>query len=215
MPKQAASKPTDEELVAAYLEGDHRAFEELVERYKNRIYNLAYRMLGNPEDAYDLVQEVFLLLVRKLPSFRGEARFSTWLYRVVLNACYDRARKSRNHLSLQESPAEDLPELGETLADESAVSPEENMERAEIRKRVQEAISKLPPKFREVVVLHDIQGFDYREVAEILGISLGTVKSRLNRARNRLARELSGYWAENAGEEGLGAGKPASQGAGT
>ncbi len=214
MARQRASKPTDEELVAAYLEGDTNAFEELVERYKNRIYNLAYRMLGNPDDAYDLTQEVFLLLVRNLPSFRGEARFSTWLYRVVLNACYDRARKSRNHLSLQESPGEDLPELGETLADEDAVSPEENMEKAEIRSRVQEAISKLPPKFREVVVLHDIQGYDYREVAEILGISLGTVKSRLNRARNKLARELSGFWAESAGEGELSPGKPASQGAG-
>jgi RNA polymerase sigma-70 factor (ECF subfamily) len=214
MPRQTASKPTDEQLVAAYLEGDQKAFEELVERYKNRIYNLAYRMLGNAEDAYDLVQEVFLLLVRKLPSFRGESRFSTWLYRVALNACYDRARKGRNHLSLQESPGEDLPELGETLADDRAVSPEENMERAEIRSRVQEAISKLPPKFRQVVVLHDIQGYDYREVAEILGISLGTVKSRLNRARNRLARELSGYWAESAGTRELGPEKPASQGAG-
>lgn len=188
--------PSDEELVRAYLDGDQRAFEELVSRYQPVVMNMAYRMLGNRSDAADVCQEVFLLLLRKLRSFRGEAKFSTWLYRVSMNACHDYARRSRRHLSLSESPGEEMPEMEQRLPDEGLDSPEKSMEREEVRNKVQEAITRLPPKFKEVVYLHDIGGFDYKEVAKILGISLGTVKSRLNRARNRLARELQEYWEQ-------------------
>jgi RNA polymerase sigma-70 factor (ECF subfamily) len=184
------SRPSDEELVRAYLEGDDSAFEELVNRYENTIMNMAYRLLGNRSDAADVCQEVFVLLLRKLGSFRGEAKFSTWLYRVSLNACHDHARRLRRHVSLSESPGEDLPEMEQRLADEGLDSPELSLEKAEVRNMVQEAITRLPHKFKEVIYLHDISGYNYKEVAEILDISLGTVKSRLNRARNRLAEEL-------------------------
>jgi len=198
---------SDEELVKAYLEGNQAAFEELVVRYQPVVMNMTYRLLGNRADAYDVCQEVFILLIRKLHSFRGESKFSTWLYRVSLNTCYDHARRSRRHLSLSESPDDDLPEMEERLPDEGADSPEAAMEREEIRARVQEAISLLPFKFREVIFLHDISGYDYNQVAEILNINLGTVKSRLNRARNRLARELRDFWECGEPEESGGKGE--------
>lgn len=188
---------SDEELVRSFLDGDQAAFEELVDRYQPTIMNLAYRLLGNRADAADVCQEVFLILLRKLHSFRGEAKFSTWLYRVAMNACHDHARRSRHHLSLADSPDDEMPEMEQRLPDEGAESPESSMEREEIRRRVQEAIVRLPFKFRQVIYLHDISGYDYKEVAEILGINLGTVKSRLNRARNRLAAELKDFWDQS------------------
>lgn len=186
----------DEELVQAFLEGDREAFEELVRRYHSVVLNMACRLLGNRDDAADVCQEVFILLLRKLGSFRGEAKFSTWLYRVSLNACHDHARRTRRHVSLSESPGEDMPEMEQLLPDDGLEGPEESMEREEVRRNVQEAIRKLPPKFKEVIYLHDISGCNYKEVAEILDINLGTVKSRLNRARARLAGELEGYREE-------------------
>ncbi|MBC7247495.1 MAG: sigma-70 family RNA polymerase sigma factor [Actinobacteria bacterium] len=191
----------DEELVRAFLEGDREAFEELVRRYHPVVLNMACRLLGNRDDAADVCQEVFILLLRKLGSFRGEAKFSTWLYRVSLNACHDHARRARRHVSLSESPGEDMPEMEQLLPDEGLEGPEESMEREEVRRKVQEAIRRLPPKFKEVIYLHDISGCNYKEVAEILDINLGTVKSRLNRARARLAGELEGYREEMCREE--------------
>ena len=96
-------RPADEELVRDFLAGNHAAFEELVTRYQPAIMNMAYRLLGNRSDAGDVCQEVFVLLLRKLGSFRGEAKFSTWLYRVSLNACHDYARRTRRNISLSES----------------------------------------------------------------------------------------------------------------
>jgi RNA polymerase sigma-70 factor (ECF subfamily) len=186
-------RPTDEELVRRYLDGDGNAFEELVGRYESVIMNMAYRLLGNRSDASDVCQEVFVLLIRKLGSFRGESKFSTWLYRVSLNACHDYARRSKRHVSISESPGDDLPDIEQRLADDGFDSPELSMERAEVQKTVREAIARLPYKFKEVIYLHDLSGYNYKEVAEILGISLGTVKSRLNRARARLAAELENY----------------------
>lgn len=189
-------RPTDEELVRLFLDGDNAAFEELVGRYESVIMNMAYRLLGNRSDAADVCQEVLVLLIRKLGSFRGEAKFSTWLYRVSLNACHDYARRSRRHVSISESPGDDLPDIEQRLADNGFDSPETSMEREEVRKTVRQAIARLPYKFKEVIYLHDLNGYNYKEVAEILDISLGTVKSRLNRARARLAKELEAYWEQ-------------------
>ena len=186
-------RPSDEELVKGFLDGDSAAFEELVSRYESTVMNMACRLLGNRSDAADVSQEVFVLLLRKLGSFRGEAKFSTWLYRVSLNACHDYARRSRRHVSISESPGDDLPDIEQRLADDGIDGPEISMERAEVQKTVREAIARLPYKFKEVIYLHDLNGYNYKEVAEILDISLGTVKSRLNRARTRLASELAAY----------------------
>ena len=127
-----------------FLDGDNTAFEELVSRYESVIMNMAYRLLGNRSDAADVCQEVFVLLIRKLGSFRGEAKFSTWLYRVSLNACHDHARRSRRHISISESPGDDLPDIEQRLADDGFDSPERSMERADIQKTVREAIARLP-----------------------------------------------------------------------
>ncbi len=181
----------DEELIAAFLEGDQSAFEELARRYETQVFNLAYRILGNRSDALDVSQEVFILLFRKLGTFRSESRFSTWLYRVATNACRDYTRKKRYHLSLADRADEDMPEWEEMLPGD-AENPDDLLIVTELRERVRTAIRELPLKFREVVFLHDIEGYSYGEVSEILGISLGTVKSRLNRARRRLAQELRG-----------------------
>jgi RNA polymerase sigma-70 factor, ECF subfamily len=189
-------RPRDEELVRLFLDGDSAAFEELVSRYEPVIMNMAYRLLGNRSDAADVCQEVLVLLIRKLESFRGEAKFSTWLYRVSLNACHDYARRSRRHLSISESPGDDLPDIEQRLADEGFDSPETSAERAEVQKAVRDGVARLPYKFKEVIYLHDLNGYNYKEVAEILDISLGTVKSRLNRARTRLAKELQEYWEQ-------------------
>ncbi len=181
----------DEELIAAFLEGDQLAFEELVRRYQTQVFNLAYRILGDRTDALDVSQEVFILLFRKLGTFRSESRFSTWLYRVATNACRDYTRKKRYHLSLSSRADEDMPEWEEMLPGDEE-NPDDLLISAELQGRVRAAIRELPLKFREVVFLHDIEGYNYNEIAEILGISLGTVKSRLNRARHRLAHELRG-----------------------
>jgi RNA polymerase sigma-70 factor (ECF subfamily) len=181
----------DEELIAAFLEGDHTAFEELVRRYETQVFNLAYRILGDRTDALDVSQEVFILLFRKLGTFRSESRFSTWLYRVATNACRDYTRKKRYHLSLSSRADEDMPEWEEMIPGDEE-SPDDLLISAELQDRVRKAIRKLPIKFREVVYLHDIEGYNYKEISEILDISLGTVKSRLNRARHRLAQELRG-----------------------
>lgn len=179
----------DNELIEAFLGGEEKAFEELVRRYESQVYNLSYRLLGNPTDAYDACQEVFVLLFRKLDTFRSEARFSTWLYRVTTNACRDYRRKKKHTLSLASRVDEDQPEWEEVIPSDE-LSPEDLLASLEQREKVLGGIRRLPERFREIVVLHDIEGYNYTEVSEILGISLGTVKSRLNRARRRLAAEL-------------------------
>lgn len=169
---------SDEELVRRFVAGDRAAFSALVERHERRVYNVAYRVLGRPEDAADATQEVFLTCLRKLRGFRGTSAFTTWLHRVTVNACYDALRKRA-----REEPAEDLPDraAGADLA-----------ERAVAAVDVHRALGRVPPEFRVVLVLHDIQGVPYEDIAESLGAPLGTVKSRLHRGRVALARALRG-----------------------
>ncbi len=182
---------TDEELVSIFLEGKDQAFEAIVHRYHAQILNLAYRILGNRTDADDVTQEIFVLLYRKLKTFRGESRFSTWLYRVSVNACRDHIRKNRLQISLSSRSDEDMPEWEERIAANSIEHPDELLITMETQKKVQAAMKKLPQKFLVVLYLHDIKGYDYKEISEILGISLGTVKSRLNRARQKMLQELA------------------------
>ncbi len=180
---------TDEALIRGFLDGSQDCFEELVRKHENQVFNLAYRVLGNRTDAADACQETFVLLLRKLHTFRGESSFSTWLYRVSLNVCRDNLRKQKKH-PLPAAPPEEGPRPEELLEAGDAFDPHALFEQVETKDRVQSAIAKLPPKFKEVVYLHDIRGFNYAEVADILSVAIGTVKSRLNRARIRLAQEL-------------------------
>ena len=181
--------PTDEELIALFRDGDPSAFEELVRRHEQRIYNLCLRMLGKPEDARDATQEAFLAALRKLSTFRGDSRFSTWLHRVAVNACYDTLRRR------QRRPEEALPE-------EPGPAPGDLAEAAAEAVDVQQALQRIPEDFRAVLILHDVQDVGYEEIAEILGVPVGTVKSRLHRGRVAMGQLLQGTNGPSEPSEG-------------
>jgi RNA polymerase sigma-70 factor (ECF subfamily) len=168
--------PTDEALAARVKAGDRDAFAELVRRHERRLYNLAFRMLGRAEDASDAVQDAFLSCFRRIETFRGDALFSTWMHRITVNACYDSLRRRVpepvDPISLPESPTGDL------------------ADRAVAEVDVHRALQAIPAEFRAALVLHDLLDVPVDEVAGILGIPAGTVKSRLHRARVHLGRVL-------------------------
>ncbi len=180
---------TDEDLVIKIKNGDQDAFEQLVHRYEGKIYSVAYRFMGNHADAGDLAQDTFIRMYQALPGFRGDSSFATWLYRIAANACRDELRKKqrRRNVSMDEmieaSPA-NIP----TAASE--YSPEEAVQRQEIRHQVQECLNRLSDDHRLILVLREIQGLSYEEIAGLLDCSLGTVKSRISRARNALKERL-------------------------
>jgi RNA polymerase sigma-70 factor (ECF subfamily) len=183
------AEPTDEELVRRYVRGDRGAFGTLVERHERRVYNLAYRMLGRPEDAADATQDVFVTCLRKLSGFRGQSAFTTWLHRVAANVCYEALRKrSRERVTDEEIE----PPAGPDIADSSAAALD-----------VHRALQLVPEEFRAVIVLHELQGVPYEEIAEALGAPIGTVKSRLHRGRVALARALRGEQRERAAPSNL------------
>ncbi|MHB9146415.1 MAG: sigma-70 family RNA polymerase sigma factor [Symbiobacteriia bacterium] len=180
-------------LVARACQGEVEAFEQLVAAYERKVYNLAYRLTGSPDDAADVAQEALLKVYTSLPEFRGDSSFSTWLYRVVSNTCLDelRRRKRQRAVSLdQPLTLVDGEDLSRQWADDSD-GPEEILTRKEQRALVQQAITLLDEEHRVIIVMRDIQGLSYQEVADSLGLSLGTVKSRLNRARAALQKKFS------------------------
>lgn len=180
------------ELVRRAQQGDDGAFDRLVEMFAPRVYTLAYRLVGNPDDAQDLAQEAFVRVYDALPRFRGEAAFSTWLFRIVTNACHDElARRRRRPLTLTELETGDAdgPSPAEMLT--TGESAEDVALRDARRDALHQAVAALPSAFRLVLVLYDIQGFSYEEIAGILRVNLGTVKSRLNRARNLLREKIT------------------------
>lgn len=179
MPEQPAR---DEDLVRRFLSGDRAAFAALVERHERRVYNLSLRMTGREEDARDATQDAFLTVLRKLSSFRGEAAFTTWLHRVTVNACYDLLRK-RQRSPLLERGDDDLPAVEPPPAPDPADASSLSID-------VQQALMQVPEDFRAVMILHDVHDLRQEEVAAILGVPIGTVKSRLHRGRVALARAM-------------------------
>lgn len=186
---------TVEELARAASGGSGEAFEELVRLYENKVYTLAVRMCGSQEDAGDIAQEAFLSAWRGLPSFRGEAEFATWLYRLTTNAAIDhlrRMKKQRGEVSLDDE------ELRLTAVD-SSPSPQESAEGVELRQAVAAGMKRLSEDHRQVLVLREMQELSYEEIAQVLEVDLGTVKSRISRARKALRKillengNLSGY----------------------
>ena len=167
----------ERELVSRCRAGDEAAFGELVDRYKNLVYAMVYRMVNDRTQADDLAQEVFLKVHRGLPYFRGEARLATWIYRIVANVCVQ-ARAKRRELT----PAEDLPDRG--AADASFAD-------LELRDRLEKAIAQLPDQYRLLIAAHYLQGVQYEALAEALNIPLGTVKTHLYRAKRQLRELLS------------------------
>ncbi|HEY5669428.1 MAG TPA: sigma-70 family RNA polymerase sigma factor [Anaerolineales bacterium] len=182
-------------LISDARQGDLNAFNRLILAYQDLVYAQAYRMMGEPEAAEDATQEAFISAFRSIRSYRGGS-FRAWLLRIVTNACYDelRRRKRRPTTPLEPMDAEDEEiESPHWLADPSE-SPEDRTERLELDQAIQNCLEDLPPDFRSVVVLVDIQGFDYIEAAEVIKKPVGTVKSRLSRARLRLRDCLQGWW---------------------
>jgi RNA polymerase sigma-70 factor (ECF subfamily) len=177
----------DEVLVQRAQGGDQVALCELICRYERKTYNIAFRLMGNHADASDAAQEALVRVYTRLPHFRGDSAFSTWLFRVVTNTCLDelRRRGRQRHTSLDQPQPSDQGTVPRQTSDD-AENPVEQAERHEVQAAVQRAISRLPADYRTVVVLRDIHGYSYHEIAAMLGTSLGTIKSRLHRARQAL-----------------------------
>jgi RNA polymerase sigma-70 factor, ECF subfamily len=175
---------SDEVLVGKYLAGDERAFSVLVERHQTRVFNVALRVLGDPEDARDATQDAFVSMLRKLSQFRGESAFTTWLHRVTLNSCYDILRKRRRQPMLRLVGDEDdpLPDTGPPVPDHADATV------ASIE--VARALQLIPEEYRVTLVLADIQDLPYEEIARVLDVPVGTVKSRMHRGRIALARAM-------------------------
>ena len=179
-------------IVRKVLGGDANAFETLVLEYEKNVYNIALRMTGNSEDAADMTQEAFIKAYNSLQSFRGDSKFSVWLYRIVSNVCLDFLRSKNRRptvsLSVEDDDGEDT-QLD--VADESQ-SPELLLDRKLTRESVRRGLDSLPPDYRQILLLREIQGLSYDEIAQALGLEVGTVKSRIFRARKRLCTFLIG-----------------------
>ncbi len=177
-------------VIQAVLDGDVNAYEALVKEYEKNVYNLALRMTGNSEDAADMAQEAFIKAYNSLTAFRGDSKFSVWLYRIVSNVCLDflrsRSRKQTVSLSTENDDGEEV-ELD--IADETH-SPEQLLDRSLTRDAVRRGLAALPPDHREILLLREIQGLSYEEIADALGLEAGTVKSRIFRARKKLCSFL-------------------------
>lgn len=177
----------ERELIALARRGDEAAFEQLVRLHEKKIYNLCLRMCPGAEDAAEAAQDTFLALWRGLEGFREDASLSTWLYRLATNACIDRLRRNKRAVD------------GISLDDEEvylepadpAPTPEQSVERAETRRLVREGLSALPPEYRQVLVLRELEGMSYAEISARTALELGTVKSRISRARTMLRNYLA------------------------
>jgi RNA polymerase sigma-70 factor (ECF subfamily) len=186
----------DDELVRMAQAGDNRAFDELIHRYKEKVYRLAYKILRHEEDAAETLQDAFLSAYRGLKNFKAESTFSTWLYRVATNAALMKYRKRRDrHVSIEQSqsPYDDAEPLA--LPDWSAEPLDELLD-AETREVMEEGIARLPEDLRTVFVLRDVEELSNSEVAKVLDISVAAVKSRLHRARISLRDRLNRYFKD-------------------
>src|ERR1051326_2525527 len=180
---------TDEELVARSISGDADSFNELILRWERPIYALAYRTIGREEDARDVCQETFLRAFRALPGFRGQAKFSSWLYRIALNLCRDWIRRERRAPVVQ--PPEDVDLVEMAAAAEPSESIEELVARKDLAKAVERAMALLPEGQRRDIVLKEYHGLTFQEIAELVGCPLSTVKPRLYQGLIVLRRELA------------------------
>lgn len=170
----------DAALIARCLDGDRRAFDELLSAHQDHVFGICLRTLHDREAALDATQDTFVTVFRKLDRFDGRSKFSTWLYRVAVNTCYDRLRSEKRHATV---PMADQHEPSDPLAEEA-------VEAAGLRPELQEALDAIPDEFRAAVVLVDVHGFGTEDAAEVLGVARGTIKSRVFRGRRLLAEAL-------------------------
>src|SRR6201997_1475774 len=190
---------TEAEAIRRAQAGDSTAFEFLYQLHSRRVYALCLRMVGNPADAEDLMQEAFLQLFRKISTFRGESAFSTWLHRMTVNVVLMRLRKKVLPVASLEETTESDEESGGLRKDVGA--PDLRLSGAVDRVNLERSIEKLPPGYKTVFVLHDIQGYEHNEIAEIMDCSVGNSKSQLHKARTRLRELLQEEMREQARQE--------------
>lgn len=190
--KPAVADSEDLALVCAMREGSERAYETLLLRFQQPVYNLALRLLNDPSDASDVVQEVFLKVFRNVGHFRCQSSLKTWIFRIAINEAYNQRRWFSRHRNREvgiEDEQEDSRSRADTLAD-SAQSPYQYVLDREQQAMIESALTRINPTFRAAVVLRDITDFSYEEIAEVLQVSLGTVKSRILRGREALRQQL-------------------------
>ncbi|TMC23921.1 MAG: sigma-70 family RNA polymerase sigma factor [Chloroflexi bacterium] len=188
----SCAEQDDRELVSASQSGDQDAFAQLVQRHQRRVFNLVFRMLQQYEEANEITQETFLAAWQGLPSFRGDARFSTWLYRIAYNCCLKQLEQRKRDKALQ--AAIQAEHLLDQVDNEGHANAE--LERQDCQKLVHKHLSMLPAKYRIVLVLRHLQDMTYEEMAEILTIPIGTIKTHLFRARNLLKERLQSFEQE-------------------
>jgi len=192
----------DEALVARAQEEDERAFGELIQRYETKVYSLALKMLRNPEDAEDVLQDTFLRAYRGLKSFKGHSTFSTWIYRITANSALMKLRKKQlPTVSIDDADERETPI---NIAD-WAPGPVEQLLNQETQEAMADAIEALPAEFRQVFVLRDVEGLSNADVAEILDLSVAAVKSRLHRARLKIRNHLAHFFNDTRGRRTMGA----------
>jgi RNA polymerase sigma-70 factor (ECF subfamily) len=197
---------TDEALVRRAQAGDNRAFDELVERYRDKVYRLSFKILRHEEDAAEALQDAFLSAYRGLKNFKAESTFSTWLYRIATNASLMKYRKRREgHVSLEQSQSSEEGAEALQLPDWSTQPVQELLD-TETRQVMDEGIERLSEELRTVFVLRDVEGLSNAEVSEVLGLSVAAVKSRLHRARIELRERLNRYFADRLTKKDRGKG---------
>ena len=195
-PRDQEDPAADERLLAAFLDGDQRAFDELVSRYQRRVYGICLRYFGNPSDAEDAAQDAFVAVYRRAASFSGTAAFSTWMYRVATNACHDLARKRARR---PKSAGVDVERLADSV---TAAETADASVTAELDDDLRAALEALDPDTRDAVILHDVRGVPYADIAARSGVAVGTVKSRIHRGHARMAAALAESRAAPVGEAG-------------
>ena len=190
-------KRDEQELVERAAEDDHRAFQVLVERYQRKAYTVAYGILRSEDEALDVTQDAFVKVYKALPKFKGQAAFYTWLYRIVVNLCIDRKRKSarRGEVEYDETftQGSDAPVAGPVLASTGIESPAAAYARQELRQQMGDAIDSLSERHREILVLREVEGLSYEELSDLLDVPKGTIMSRLFHARKNFQQALSRY----------------------
>lgn len=195
------SNDIEYQLIKKAIKGDVNSFETMVYQYEKKVYNIAYRMFGNEHDAYDASQEVFIKIYQKLDQFKFDSAFSTWLHRLATNTCIDLYRKRKRQTKDQFSIDKEIYTKESTVTfdiEDDKHTPEEKAVQNETVNEVRTAINQLKEDHKAVLILRDINQMSYQEVADILDVSVGTVKSRINRARNALKEKILAIREQNS-----------------
>lgn len=179
----------EELLLQQSRDGDIASFEALVEPYQRYIYNIAYRMVGNEEDAKDMAQDALIKVYKNIGKFEGKSKFTTWIYRITVNVCQDALRRKKHVVSLDEAIETKDSEVKMQVAGDE-YEPEKVLEQNEVKRLVHDGLNRLPEKYKTLLILRELQGLSYQEISECLELPIGTVRSRLSRSKEALKKEI-------------------------